>query len=195
MKNSMIEVRDKILKLLDDTEKKQLPRRVIEQRFLDQISSLLDDFIVDLVVEYPSEDSGLNTGRPCWFLKLLSNDEKTELHELSPLKLSFLRILQEKDDEGFPGEVPKDDVKSKLIALGFPEDKAEWVHVAGKVDQVSVSRENGMVRCYMIIPEYEKTEEYKKSIEDMDLRATEKELREMKFDEESSKSAGEKDDE
>ena len=149
-----------------------------------EISSLLDDFVVDLVVEYPPKDLGLSTGQPCWFLKLLSPSESKELSALSPLKLSFLRILQETDDESFPGEVPIDEVKAKLIAKGFPQDKVERLHIADRVERASVTSDAGLIPCYMIIPEYEKTDEYKKFMEEMEIRSTEKELREMKFDEE-----------
>lgn len=204
MKGLMVKMKENVLRLLDEEEKKQLPRRTVEQKLSTKyeseeigtaISSLLDDFVVDLVVEYPPKDSGLNTGRPCWFLKRLSEDERKELHELPPLNLSLLRILRQTDDEDFPGALPTQVVTSQLMDEGYSADDVKWLSIKGKITRVKMTSDNGLTPYYMIIPEYEKTEEYRKFQEEAEIRATEKEIREMKFDEESMKSTGAKEDE
>ena len=119
-------------------------------------------------------------------LKMLSPDESQKLRDLTPLQLSFLRILQETDDEDFTGEVPISEVESKLIASGFSKDEVEWLSIADRVYRVKTNRDGVSVRCYMIIPEYEKTKEYKKFQEESELRATEKELRTMQLEDEEN---------
>ena len=204
MKDLMMEVKENVLQLLDKELKKQLPRRIVEQKLSTQynneeigaaISSLLNDFVINLVIEYPPKDIGLNTGRPCWFLKLLSEAERKELHDLSPLKLSLLRILQQTSDEDFPGVLPTQIVTSQLIGEGYSADDVKWLSIKGRITRVKMTSDEGMIPYYMIIPEYEKTEEHKKFLEEAALQSTEKELREMKFDEESRRSIGEKSDE
>ena len=204
MKELISEVRDSILKLLDEAENKQLPRRVVEQKLATQydnediqnaISSLLSDFEIDLVVDYPSDNSGLNTGRPHWFLKILSDDEKQKLRELPQLKMSLLNILRNTSDDDFPGTLPIEVVNNQLISEGYSTDEIKWLSITGRITRAKITGDAGLVSCYMIVPEYEKTEEHKQFLEEAARRATEKELREMKFDEEVRKSSGENDDE
>lgn len=185
MKESISEVRDSILKLLDEAENKQLPRRVAVQKLAIQydnediqnaISSLLSDFEIDLVVDYPSDNSGLNTGRPHWFLMIISDDEKQKLRELPHLKMSLLNILRNTSDDDFPGTLPIEVVNNQLIAEGYSTDEIKWLSITGRITRAKITGDEGLVPCYMIIPEYEKTEEYKMEEERMWAKSTEKEM-------------------
>ena len=191
MTESIEKIKKQIIELLDENNSRGILRREVENNLSNQysladvkkaISELVENFAIDLVIDYPSSDSKLDTGHPHWFLKTLSPTESQELRELSPLQLSLLRILQETDDEGFPSEVPVSEVRAKLIVDGYSKDDVEWLSITGKVYQVTTTREGDSVRCYMIIPEYEKTEEYRKFQEESELRATEKELRSMRLE-------------
>ncbi|MFW9806291.1 MAG: hypothetical protein ACFFFK_06135 [Candidatus Thorarchaeota archaeon] len=191
MTKTIEEVEKKIVEVLDEDSSRRIPRRIIEMELSNQykpedvkkaISNLVENFIINLVIDYPPSNSGLNTGHPHWFLKILSPDERQELRDLTPLQISLLRILQETDDEGFPSEVPVSEVNAKLIASGFSEDEVEWLSITDRVYQVKTNRDGVSVRCFMIIPEYEKTEEYRKFQEESELHATEKELRTMQLE-------------
>ena len=193
MNETIERIKERIIKLLDEDNSRKIPKRKIESDLSNQykledvkraISDLVESFTIDLLVDYPSNDSDLDTGHPHWFLKILSPNESQELRNLTPLQLSFLKILQETDDESFPGEVPASEVKTRLISEGYSEDEVEWLSITNKVYRVRTTREGSSVSCYKIIPEYEKTEEYKKFQEESELRATEKELRSMRLEDE-----------
>jgi hypothetical protein len=184
MNKTIEKIEKRIVELLDEDTSRRIPRRKIEKELSNQyrvedvkkaISNLVENFTIDLVIDYPPIDSDLNTGHPHWFLKILSPDERQELHNLTPLQISLLRILQETDDEGFPGEVPISEAKAKLIARGFSKDEVEWITITDRVYQAKTNRDGVSVRCLMIIPEYEKTEEYKREEERIEEEFTRKE--------------------
>ena len=196
MNETIERIKERIVKLLDEDNSRKIPKRKVESDLSNQykledvkraISDLVESFTIDLLVDYPSNDSDLDTGHPHWFMKILSPNESQELRNLTPLQLSFLKILQETDDESFPGEVPASEVKTRLISEGYSEDEVEWLSITNKVYRVRTTREGSSVSCYKIIPEYEKTEEYRKFQEESELRATEKELRTMQLEDDEEK--------
>jgi hypothetical protein len=188
---TITEVKESILRVLNENSKKILPRRLIEQSLSNQygletlkraIMDLLDEFVIDFVVDYPPDDSELDFGHPVWFVKILTEEESHELRELSPLKLRLLQILRETSDDYFPGEAPFDEVKAILLAEGFNEDDIEWVIIKNKVTKLWSTIHGKQTCCFTLIPEYEKTEEYKRAREEAANHATEKEIRDMELD-------------
>jgi len=185
------EIKWSILRLLEEDKTKGFPRRVIEQKLIPKyelkdvkkaIFMLLDEFVIDLVVDYPSDDSELDFGHPIWFVKILTEEERQDLRELSHLDLRLLQILRETDDDVFPGEVAADKVKAILLAEGFNEDDIEWAGIKNKVTKLWSTMDGKQTLCFILIPEYEKTEEYKREREKAANHATEKEIRDMELD-------------
>jgi hypothetical protein len=184
------EIKEKILRLLKKEAIKGLPRRIVEQNLIPQydpgdvkkaIFMLLDEFVIDLVVDYPTNNQELDSGHPIWFLKILRTEESRKLQELSPLKLRLLQILRETSDSHFPGEVPFSKVKTMLLVEGFDDDDIQWVIIKNKVTKLWSTIDGKQTYCFTLIPEYEKTEEHKRAREKAANYATEKELRDMEF--------------
>ena len=186
-------VRKSILKLINEESSMKLPKRIVEKTLAVQYSSdsieeaitkLLDEFVIDLVIDYPAPNSELDFGHPIWFLKILSKEEIDELRGLSHVDLNLLQILRATPDDKCPGELPVDQVKAELKSRGFSDDEIKWLSIKDRVEEVRTTWGNVKQRCLMIIPEYEKTEEYKKFQEESEIRATEKELWTMQLEDE-----------
>ena len=193
MNEEIVDLRKSILNLINDDSSKKISKRTVRKKLATQydsvfiegaITELLDEFVIDLVIDYPTPNSELDVGHPIWFLKILSNDEIQELRSLSSVKFNLLQILRATPDDEFPGELPVDQVKAELKSRGFVDDDLDWLHIEGRVTRVTTTWGNVRQRCLMIIPEYEKTEEYRKFQEESELRATEKELRAIRLEDE-----------
>jgi hypothetical protein len=139
------------------------------------IQELLKEFTIDQVLDYAPKGSGLDTGRPVWFLKALSPDEQQELRSLSSMEIKLLKILRNSETESCLGMLPVEEAVSILVSEGYEEDDARWVFIEGRVDHFYTSVDGGSVECLGLIPEYEKTEEYRLWQEEMDRKHAEKE--------------------
>jgi hypothetical protein len=182
-----------ILALISKDSSNRLPKKTIQKTLAVQYDSnsieeaiveLLDEFVIDLVVDNPSPNSELDFGHPIWFLKILSEKEIQELRRLAPIELNLLQILRMTPDDEYPGELPVKHVETELKSRGFSEKEMEWLYIKDRVEQVKTTRGKTQQRCFRIIPEYKKTEEYRKLQEEEELRVTEKELRTMRLEEE-----------
>jgi len=191
LKPTLEQAKGEILEILSEHDKNKHSRRFVEKHLAGRydselvdmaIHSLVREFIVDLVIDYPQSNSEFDSGRPIWFLKSVTEKEHQELHDLSPIKLRLLQILQATSDDNFPGVVPVEEVRATLRAEGFPADDVQWVTVKDRVSRIRMTRNGELVICYVIIPEYEKTEEYLKRQEAQISRVVEKEIRDMKMD-------------
>lgn len=175
MSTSIEEVEESILRMLENESNGQLPRSLVENNLSSQysighvngaITNLINKLAIDLVVDYPSDDSELDSGRPCWHLKILSIEEKQEIRDLSPMALGLLRIVQEADGV-FPGETPIKEVRDRLAAKGFSNDDLDWMDIPNRIRRTKATCDGKSIHCFMLIPEYEKTEEYKRTMEEM----------------------------
>ena len=88
MNNEIIDIAGKILGILREESPKRVPKKLVKQQIgkayanelvEDSISFLLDEFMVDLVIDYPSKESGLYQGRRIWHLTLLTPEESQVL--------------------------------------------------------------------------------------------------------------------
>ena len=108
MNEEIVDLRKSILNLINDDSSKKISKRTVRKKLATQydsvfiegaITELLDEFVIDLVIDYPTPNSELDVGHPIWFLKILSNDEIQELRSLSSVKFNLLQILRATPDD------------------------------------------------------------------------------------------------
>lgn len=172
MKPQVSQIAKSVLALLRDGNPKGTPQKVIEQQLENQsslelirdaISHLLDSYVIDLTIDYPPKESGIYGGRPVRHLRLLTDKASQSLRELAPIAWALLKILRQVNDLKFPGEIPVEDAKEMLGKEGFDDEDIEWLWIENRVDRIRITRAGELVPCFRIIPEYEKTEEFKRA--------------------------------
>lgn len=181
--NESGEIEHVIMKLLLETTMSTLPKLMLEKELFQKysqnhvesvISKMLNDFQIDLVIDYPPEDSVLFQGVPVWHLRLIPIDEKEKFLRMTPLQIAILRILQNTTDDEFIGELPIDEIQKKLVEQGITED-IEFFYMDNKIDRVQSTMRDHFTSCLRIVPEYEKTEKYKKTDEEIARQAADRE--------------------
>jgi hypothetical protein len=177
MNDGINDITVKILEILRKEGPKGVPKKLVEEQLGDvvphqlvekSILHLLDGFKVDLVVDYPPEESELYRGRPIWHLRLLTTEESQILRALPPIKLALLKILRQTKDSDHPGEIPVERVRAILKNEGFDDEDTEWMRIEDRVRRVSTTRNGRQTECFQIIPEDEKTEEFNREWEEWD---------------------------
>lgn len=175
MNDGINDITVRILEILRKEGPKGVPKKLVEDQLGDvvphqlvekSILHLLDGFKVDLVVDYPPEESELYRGRPFWHLRLLTTEESQILRALPPIKLALLKILRQTKDSDHPGEIPVERVRAILKNEGFDDEDTEWMRIEDRVRRVSTTRNGRQTECFQIIPEDEKTEEFKRAEEE-----------------------------
>jgi len=175
MNDEIHDIAGKILEILTEESPKGIPKKLVEEQIgkayahelvENSISYLLDEFKVDLVVDYPPEESELYQGRRIWYLKLLTSEESQVLRALSPVKLALLRILHQTKDSDYPGEIPVESARAILKNEGFEDEDTERLRIKDRVEQIGTTRGGHLTQCFLIIPEDEKTEEFKRAEEE-----------------------------
>ncbi len=190
MKPQISRIAESVLGLLRDGNPEGTPRKIIEQQLENQSSlemirdailHLLNSYVIDLTIDYPPKESGIYDGRPVCHLKLLTDEASQSLRALTPLAWALLKILRQKNDSRFPGEIPVEDAKAVLRREGFEDEDVEWLWIENRVDRIRTTRAGKLVPCFRIIPEYEKTEEYKSSQEEAHREWEEREAFRMRM--------------
>ena len=175
MNDEIHDIAGRILEILREGSPKGVSKKLVEEQIgkayahelvEKSISYLLDEFMVDLVIDYPSKESGLYQGHRIWHLKLLTSEESQVLRALSPVKSALLRILRQTKDSDYPGEIPVESARAILKNEGFEDEDTEWMRIKDRVEQVSTTRNGHQTQCFLIIPEDEKTEEFKRAEEE-----------------------------
>ena len=174
MKPQVSQIAKSVLALLREGNPEGTPQEIIAQQLENQsppelirdvISHLLDSYVIDLIIDYPPKESGLYGGRPVRHLRLLTDEASQSLRELAPIAWALLKILRQVNDLKFPGEIPVEDAKAMLGKEGFDDEDVEWLWIENRVDRIRTTRAGELVPSFRIIPEYEKTEEFKRAEE------------------------------
>ena len=175
MNDEIHDIAGRILEILREGSPKGVPKKLVEEQIVKayahelvkkSISYLLDEFMVDLVIDYPSEESGLYQGHRIWHLKLLTSKESQVLRALSPVKSALLGILRQTKDSDHPGAVPVESARTILKNEGFDDEDTEWLRIKDRVRRVSTTINGCQTKCFWMIPEDEKTEEFKRAEEE-----------------------------
>ena len=177
MKNRIQNTAKRIVDILSESPNNSVPRKTVEEQLKEELSlteiresiaHLLNEYIINLVVDYPEIDSTLYDGTPIWYLKLLESKERVILRNLSPIKQALFKILRETDDSYVPGELAIAEAEAILKSRGYDEKEIKWLHIEGYIEQVTITVEGKSVEHFRLIPEYEKTEEYKRNQEEQE---------------------------
>lgn len=159
----------RILKKDESVEHVENPEHLIN----DAIQYALTNWLVEKVIDYPRYKDGFAIGAPTWVLKKLTGEESKCLQELPEVKTAYLRLLQSCSESDEIGRMREKDALKHLQELGFDVDRIP--HIPGRT-QLTLQHEDGeWVTVCRLIPEFEKTEEFKQMIRELE----EKEMRKL----------------
>ena len=187
---------ERILTVLKQEPTRSLPKSVaeseLEKGFSKELAkaairNAVDRCLVNLVVDYPDEKWGINRGVPAWHLKLMNPEDVREIQGLKPAELALIRLLQQQDDPEHVGEMKEKDARATLVDEGFSEQDLRSLWIDDMVDSLFMYEGDKSIEWVRLIPEEEKTEEYKRHEEEMLLRAVDRESMEIRGHEECEK--------
>jgi len=173
-----------------------MPKSIVERRLADEFSpdtsrdairDALANYLVDLIVDYPERKWGIPTGRPVWHLKRISFEYAEKLQALTPAKLALVRLLQQQENGNHVGEMRERDARAMLAKEGFTTQDLRSLWIDDLVDTCWVFEGDEKVEWVRLIPEEEKTEEYKREEERTAMMAVDRESREIREHEEYEK--------
>ncbi len=167
------EIREDIVTSLKRADRGRTPRTVLEELLrkeyserdmLETLQQLLDEYVIDLVIDYRVVDHSCEEDEIIWYVKLLSPEEREYLQSLPPVKRALLRVMHETHGENI-GKIPVEEAEELLKKQGFSKSEAEWLSIEDRIDWVETDISRGRKTCYRLVPEYERTEEYKRERE------------------------------
>jgi hypothetical protein len=137
----------------------------------DGIQYVLDNWIVEKVLDYDS-DSTESDGQLVWFLRILSEKEAERFRNLPEVSKCFIRILYSINTPGDLGVIRADDALKKLKEHGYD---IEYVpYVSGKTDDFFRLEDGELIQFHYLVPEEEKSEEYKAGLKELDEKTRRK---------------------
>ena len=152
------------IKLSENSELKDSSNR--KEVINEAIEYALDNWLIDKVIDSPTYEDGIPVGSPTWLLKKLEKDESNELQSLPAAKKAYLKILRSSGDSAYLGMISEDDALKRLGELGFELDRAP--HISDRTQIIFDYDEGKLVRWCSLIPEFEKTEEAKQAIRQLE---------------------------
>lgn len=182
----------------DETGQAGVPISVVEKRVEEQASAEridvtksqiktmiqrgLDEWIIDKTVDELSDKKMRELGIPfdsgfIWHLKILTA-EKTEFYKsLKPEAKALIRLLREQNDPRRMGIMPREIAAQKLEEQGFTDD-LKHIYAEDTIEDFMASWGDDLnVWCYGLVKEYQKTEEFKKWLQEVTDKDAEKEAR------------------
>ena len=129
------------------------------------IRQAIDEFLIEQVIDY-SRREGVVSGDLVWYLRTLSGEEEQKLRSLRPAQLALLRLMYCQGDHDNLGQMRVEDARRRLAELGFPTSETKYISVEGRVDAFWRIRSGEQEEWFRIIPEYEKTAEYRAAEEE-----------------------------
>lgn len=130
------------------------------------IEFALDRWLIDKVIDSPKYKDNVPVGSHTWLLRKPNEQESEELRSLPEVEQAYLRLLHSCEDPKSLGLMEESEVVQRLRQQGF--DIEDPPHITGRT---SISfRKDGdeLVSWCRIIPEYEKTEEAKQAIRELE---------------------------
>jgi hypothetical protein len=150
---------DIVLMELGNTHQMEDIKQAIEQA--------IDDFKIDKVLDYPDDEWNLSSGRPLWHLLILTPDDADRLRNLDKVDFALLRLLKSQTTPKQEGEMKSEDARTILREQGFTDDDLQSLWVEDLVDHHYEFKDEKSIEWCRLIPENEKTEEYKKTMEEI----------------------------
>jgi len=175
MNTDFKQVVNEILAILKDSDCLRAPKFRVETLLADRypsgeisaaIDRALDDCLVILVLDDYPEDPDTDKGGRIWFLKLLSAEDAQGVRELTPLKRALLRLIYKHGNSDFLGRIRVEDAMAALKERGFDAESLKWGRIKDYVERVWETEEGERSEWFRLIPEDEKTEEFKRAEEE-----------------------------
>lgn len=169
------QVVNEILAILKDSDCLRAPKFQVETLLADRypsgeisaaIDRALDDCLVDLVLDDCPEDPDTDRRGRTWFLKLLSAEDTQGMKELTPLKRALLRLIYRHENSSFLGRIRVEDAMAALKERGFDVEPLKWGRIRSHVERVWETEDGERSEWFRLIPEDEKTEEFKRAEEE-----------------------------
>ncbi len=174
-----------LIELLQNSESKQIPQKELESEVkriiqvrnsIDVDASAIiqhaqDNWIVDKILDY--DDRPIESvGQLVWFFRTLTEEETKALRNLPEIDRYFLKILHGSNIVGDLGVVRADEALKALHEQGFEVEYAPYI--PGKTNDFFRLEEGKLVQFYYLVPEDEKSEEYKVGLRDLDEKTRKK---------------------
>ncbi len=147
------------------------PTRRVQQA----IQHALDNWLIDKVIDYPLNSEGKEVGRLTWFLCPLSEEESDFLKNLPDIEKTVLKILRERETEYGLGTMSEEDLLLRLEELGFEADYVPIIE--DRVSDFYEPENDELIAWYYLVPRFERTPEFKKTMKELDKLSLRKELR------------------
>ena len=148
------------------------PAEIAQETILEALESCS----VDKIIDEPESKEESPSLRPIWLLRLLSPEESSILQRLSPGAKALLKILRESEWDGSIGVIRENLALEKLREKGF-----NFEHVPRISERTGIFFKpgdgNSIPYCYLL-PEDERSEEFKASMKEADEELMEREWRE-----------------
>jgi hypothetical protein len=125
----------------------------------------LDNWIVDKILDY-DDNSEESIGKPVWFIRLLNEKDAESLSNLSDEAKWLLKILRKSKTDGILGVIRASDALKNLNEKGY--DLRLVPHIPDRVDEYFKTVDGEFTHFYYLIPEDEKSEEYKAGLRELD---------------------------
>ena len=125
------------------------------------IQDALEQLQIDELIDYDTSEEGSRLMKSIWYLKALDEREANALREIKPVARALLRLLYTQGTRDHLGEMKLQDARTKLAEAGFPTSETKHLYVEGRVDTFQRIKSGQYEDWLRVIPEYEKTAEYK----------------------------------
>ncbi len=170
---------DILIELLENTELNKTPQRDLEydlQKILqvndrievdakEVIQYALDNWMIDKILDY-DDNSNESVGQLVWFLCTLNEKEAEALRILPEAVKCFIKILRSSNTTGNLGVVRADETLSVLHKHGYDIEYVPFI--SGKTDDFFRLEDGKLVQYHYLVPEVEKSEEYKARLSELD---------------------------
>jgi len=146
--------------------KKQLETRYPPDEITHGITEAISDYVIDQFVDYAPGEGEFAHSELIWYLRILDKEEAQNLRALEPVATALLRLLYEQETPEHPGEMRVEDARAKLAEEGYAESETKYLSIGGRVATFWRLDTGQPVEWFRIIPEYEKSTEYKAAREE-----------------------------
>jgi hypothetical protein len=144
------------------------------------IEDALNNHLVEKVIDYPPENWD-SFEKPIWYVRPTSAEVAESYRNLPPHEWALLKLLWNQNDRNHLGQMKLEAAQEELRRQGFPERRLRVLVIEGVVGHFFTTEDGVMTEWCYVLPEWEKTEEYKRSEEEILRQAQEKAEMKMHF--------------
>ena len=166
---------DNIVEIINSKPEKRIAKRDLEAILIEKhsyeitekaIHQIIETNIVDVVIDFYPLTSDQSKEESTWFLRLLSNEEKKRLIMLNDMQRAFLQLLRVQNNPNHLGQIRFEEVQELLLQQGFDVRDSKELCIENRTSVFWTLHEGKEMKWCYLIPEWEKTKEYKQSLEE-----------------------------